>query len=786
MCSRTSRSTRGSRRDDILSLISAFRTINPDDSSRARLRDAAVDERTDAGRAVRALPEGDCRRERSRRGAPWPTSLQDFSGNTVDPTKPVSPGRRDSMKVLNGSGPDGRGELGAHAVQEARLQDVRLRQRLARHRGDRPRCVTSPASRRRGAWCCGTSPERSTCCRPDPQGRRRRRRARLRLHRDDPQARGHDDHVVSRNDADDRGAGHDRNDTAEGVDRVRRSRTRASSASLLLARHPAETQESIVSAIGVIGAGYVGLTTAACLASMGHDVVCGDSDAEKVRGSPRVRSRSSKRVCPSSSPSALASRRLRFVAECRSRPRRRGVRLLLRPDAPRRRRQRRHVDRPRRRAGDRFGVAARQRRREQVDDAGGLDRRGWRGCSAKPARLATSASRRTRSSCGRGAQCATSSTRCASSSVPTTPRSPCASPTVQGRASADPGHRPRVGRDDQVRVERVPRDPRSRSSTRSRTSARRSTPTSARSRSAWGTTRASGSSSCTPGPGWGGSCFPKDTAALLRTAAEAGYDFGLLRGAIEVNDQQHHRIVDKIRDASGGSLAGATNRGLGPHVQGQHRRSRATRRPSRSPGSSSTEGATVRAYDPVAGRRGRVVLPELEVVHRRVRGVCRSLGARRAHGVGRVPLARLRARRERARDASRSSTPATCSTRPRCAGSGFTTGARRALTPSRRVVTGGAGFIGSHLCRALRRSRATRWSPSITSSPVIATTSPTSMAIGFTLFEHDVVAGIPVDGPVDAGPALRQPREPAGSTSRARSRRSRSGRRHAARARARP
>jgi UDPglucose 6-dehydrogenase len=37
-----------------------------------------------------------------------------------------------------------------------------------------------------------------------------------------------------------------------------------------------------------------------------------------------------------------------------------------------------------------------------------------------------------------------------------------------------------------------------------------------------------------PGPGWGGSCFPKDTAALLHTADQAGYDFDLLRGAVAV------------------------------------------------------------------------------------------------------------------------------------------------------------------------------------------------------------------------------------------------------------
>ena len=57
-----------------------------------------------------------------------------------------------------------------------------------------------------------------------------------------------------------------------------------------------------------------------------------------------------------------------------------------------------------------------------------------------------------------------------------------------------------------------------------------------------------------PGPGWGGSCFPKDTKAMVKIAEDAGYDFGLLKGVITVNDQQYGRIVDKICTAAGGSL----------------------------------------------------------------------------------------------------------------------------------------------------------------------------------------------------------------------------------------
>jgi UDPglucose 6-dehydrogenase len=61
-----------------------------------------------------------------------------------------------------------------------------------------------------------------------------------------------------------------------------------------------------------------------------------------------------------------------------------------------------------------------------------------------------------------------------------------------------------------------------------------------------------------PGPGWGGSCFPKDTHALINIAENAGYEFHLLRGVIAVNDEQFERVVGKITEAAGGDLSGKT------------------------------------------------------------------------------------------------------------------------------------------------------------------------------------------------------------------------------------
>ena len=65
-----------------------------------------------------------------------------------------------------------------------------------------------------------------------------------------------------------------------------------------------------------------------------------------------------------------------------------------------------------------------------------------------------------------------------------------------------------------------------------------------------------GSGFLNPGPGWGGSCFPKDTSALLRMAHARGYEFAMLREAIAVNQAVQDRIVEKVCSSITGDIRG--------------------------------------------------------------------------------------------------------------------------------------------------------------------------------------------------------------------------------------
>jgi UDPglucose 6-dehydrogenase len=60
------------------------------------------------------------------------------------------------------------------------------------------------------------------------------------------------------------------------------------------------------------------------------------------------------------------------------------------------------------------------------------------------------------------------------------------------------------------------------------------------------------------GPGYGGSCFPKDTVALVRTAADAGSPVTLIETTVKVNDARKKAMADKVSRALNGELAGKT------------------------------------------------------------------------------------------------------------------------------------------------------------------------------------------------------------------------------------
>jgi UDPglucose 6-dehydrogenase len=104
-----------------------------------------------------------------------------------------------------------------------------------------------------------------------------------------------------------------------------------------------------------------------------------------------------------------------------------------------------------------------------------------------------------------------------------------------------------------------------------------------------------------PGPGWGGSCFPKDTKAMVRIAEDHGYDFGLLRGVIDVNDEQYERMVAKVVRACGGDVTSKVVAAWGLTFKARTddlRDSPALEVIRRL----QERGATVRAYDPGADR----------------------------------------------------------------------------------------------------------------------------------------------------------------------------------------
>jgi len=119
-----------------------------------------------------------------------------------------------------------------------------------------------------------------------------------------------------------------------------------------------------------------------------------------------------------------------------------------------------------------------------------------------------------------------------------------------------------------------------------------------------------------PGPGFGGSCFPKDTLALVQIAKEHGSRTRLIETVIEVNEQQRLRMVDKIVGALGVSLNPGSLKGVTVGVLGLAFKPN-TDDVRDAPAlvivrELQRRGARVQAYDPAAMKQAQQVLPEVD------------------------------------------------------------------------------------------------------------------------------------------------------------------------------
>jgi UDPglucose 6-dehydrogenase len=112
-----------------------------------------------------------------------------------------------------------------------------------------------------------------------------------------------------------------------------------------------------------------------------------------------------------------------------------------------------------------------------------------------------------------------------------------------------------------------------------------------------------------PGPGYGGSCFPKDTMALMRIAQEYGESVRIVEAAVEVNAAQKARMVKKIRDALGGSEAGKTIAVLGLTFKPETDDMREAPAVSILP-ALLEKGAIIRTHDPKGMEEAKKYLPD--------------------------------------------------------------------------------------------------------------------------------------------------------------------------------
>lgn len=122
-----------------------------------------------------------------------------------------------------------------------------------------------------------------------------------------------------------------------------------------------------------------------------------------------------------------------------------------------------------------------------------------------------------------------------------------------------------------------------------------------------------GSAFLNAGIGYGGSCFPKDTSALISIAKNAGYDFRIVKNVEIVNNEQRFRVIPKVEEALGNNLEGKKIAVLGlafkPNTDDMRDAPSIDVIPELM-----GKGAEVLAYDPVAMENAQKVIPNLETV----------------------------------------------------------------------------------------------------------------------------------------------------------------------------
>ena len=116
------------------------------------------------------------------------------------------------------------------------------------------------------------------------------------------------------------------------------------------------------------------------------------------------------------------------------------------------------------------------------------------------------------------------------------------------------------------------------------------------------------------GPGYGGSCFPKDTLALMRTAQEADSPIRLIETVVDINERRKMKMAEKIIAACGGTVSGKKIAVLGlafkPNTDDMRDAPSLVIIPALQ-----KAGATVIAYDPESMNQAQPLLPDLEFAH---------------------------------------------------------------------------------------------------------------------------------------------------------------------------